>query len=296
MPPPPAAAAWFRIHEVADRIFVIEEPGHVQSYLVNGKHRSALVDTGLGLTPLRPALEHLARPEIVVLNTHWHFDHVMGNPAFETIAVSREEHRLIQRAIDNRTLRRLYIDACLAAGPDLPPGFDPQRCRYPGSVAARLLTDGDTIDLGGRSLAVLATPGHTHGSLSFLDRRTGALICGDLVYAGTLYAHFTDSDTAAYRQSLAALLDCGDAIRQILPGHNRYPLAADWIGRAHRVFTAVRDDKLPVDLTAEWGAPVRRHRGGHLDLLTPLPGTAGVDLSALLWPETAAGAGNPVSP
>ncbi len=71
---------------------------------------------------------------------------------------------------------------------------------------------------------------------------------------------------------------------------------ADRIGRAHRVFTAVRDDKLPVDLTAEWGAPVRRHRGGHLDLLTPLPGTAGVDLSALLWPETAAGAGNPVSP
>ncbi len=293
-PQPPAAAAWFNIHEVADQIFVIEEPGHVQSYLVNGEHRSALVDTGLGLAPLRPALERLARTEIVVLNTHWHFDHVMGNPAFETIAISREEHRLIQRGIGNATLRHLYIDACLAAGPALPPGFDLQRCRYPGSVAARLLTDGDTIDLGGRSLAVLATPGHTRGSLSFLDGRTGALICGDLVYAGTLYAHFTDSDTAAYRQSLESLLGRGDAIRLILPGHNRYPLAADWIGRAHQLLTAMREDKLPVDITAEWGAPVRRHHGGQIDLLTPLPGTAGVDMSALLWPDTIGEAEEPI--
>ena len=141
------AVSWFRIKEVADQIFAIEEPGHVQSYLVNGDRRSALIDTGLGLAPLHPVVDELAQPEIVVLNTHWHFDHVMGNPAFETIAIAGEERRLIQRAIDNATLRRIYIDACLVSGPPLPPGFDPQCCRFPGSVAARPLADGDTIDL-----------------------------------------------------------------------------------------------------------------------------------------------------
>jgi glyoxylase-like metal-dependent hydrolase (beta-lactamase superfamily II) len=149
-----------RIHEVADRIFAIEEPGHVQSYLVTGERRSALIDTGLGLAPLRPVLQDRARPEIVVLSTHWHFDHVMGNPE-------------------------------------------------------------------------------------------------------------TDSDTDAYRQSLEALLDRGDAIQQILPGHNRYPLAPDWPGKAHQVFSASRENQATAEITTAWGAPIHRHHGGPRDLPPP---------------------------
>ena len=119
------AVSWFRIKEVADQIFAIEEPGHVQSYLVNGDRRSALIDTGLGLAPLHPVMDERAQPEIVVLKTHGHFDHVMGNPSFENAASASEDQRLIQRAIDNATLRRIFIDACLVSGPPLPPGFDP---------------------------------------------------------------------------------------------------------------------------------------------------------------------------
>ncbi len=275
---------WFRIREVVEQVFVIEEPGHVLSYLVNGRRRSALIDTGLGMAPLRPALQDLTRADIVVLNTHWHFDHVMGNPEFETIAIADEEHRLIQRAIDNSTLRRLYIDTCLATGQRLPTGFKPEHCHYPGSVATQMLKDGDRIDLGGRQLTALATPGHTRGSLSFLDDRTGALFCGDLIYEGTLYAHFTDSDEMAYQVSIRTLLHHDAEIRLIFPGHNRYPLSTDWLRRADRAFTLLIEGQLPVGTTSEWGAPVRRHHAGRLDILTPLPGTRGIDLAALLWP------------
>jgi glyoxylase-like metal-dependent hydrolase (beta-lactamase superfamily II) len=271
---------------VAEDILAIEEPGHVQSFLVNGRTRSALVDTGLGLVPLRPVLNDLARPEIVVVNTHWHFDHVMGNPEFETIAIAAEEHRLIQRAIANASLRRLYIDPCLATGPQLPPGFDPAGYHYPGSVAERHLTDGDRIDLGGRHLLVLATPGHTRGSLSFLDTRTGALCCGDLVYTGTLYAHFTDSDPAAYRQSLQGLMARGPEIRMLLPGHNRYPLGTAWLAKARRRLEASLAPGAPFSIDTEWGLPVRRYPGAGLDLLAPEPGRPGVDLTARLWPAS----------
>jgi glyoxylase-like metal-dependent hydrolase (beta-lactamase superfamily II) len=41
------------------------------------------------------------------------------------------------------------------------------------------LSDGDRIDLGDRSLGVLATPGHTRAHMAFLDEETGALFCGD---------------------------------------------------------------------------------------------------------------------
>lgn len=43
----------------------------------------------------------------------------------------------------------------------------------------RSIGDGDEIDLGDRSLRVIATPGHTRAHHSFLDEGTGALICGD---------------------------------------------------------------------------------------------------------------------
>ncbi len=39
---------WFRIAEIAPGTFAIEERYHVQSYLVNGTDRSALIDTGMG--------------------------------------------------------------------------------------------------------------------------------------------------------------------------------------------------------------------------------------------------------
>ncbi len=281
-----AEAEWFHIRKAGDDIYVIEEPGHVQSYLVNGRRRSALIDTGLGLAPLKPALMALAHADMVVLNTHWHFDHVMGNPEFETIAIARGEQRLIQRAIDSATLRRLYIDACLAAGPRLPRGFAPADYHYPGSVATRLLEDGDRIDLGGRHLTVLATPGHTRGSLSFLDASTGALFCGDLVYAGTLYAHFADSDTDAYIASLKALADHDVGIRQLFPGHNRFPLSTAWLPKACQLLEAAIENQKPFTMTTEWGPPVRRHQGDGLDLLTPAPGTEGVDLAAALWPAS----------
>ncbi len=284
--PKSAAAEWFHIREVGDAIYAIEEPGHVQSYLVNGRLRSALIDTGLGLAPLKPALMDLAHTDMLVLNTHWHFDHVMGNPEFETIAIAREEQRLIQRAIDNATLRRLYINACLTAGPRLPGGFEPADYHYPGSVAARLLAGGDRIDLGGRRLELLATPGHTWGSLSFLDASTGALFCGDLVYAGTLYAHFTDSDTDAYLASLKALADHDARIRQLFPGHNRFPLSMTWLKKACQLIESAIDNQVPSPLTSDWGPPVRRHQGDGLDLLTPVPGTEGVDLTAALWPSS----------
>ena len=65
--PKSAAAEWFHIREVGDAIYAIEEPGHVQSYLVNGRLRSALIDTGLGLAPLKPALMDLAHTDMLVL-------------------------------------------------------------------------------------------------------------------------------------------------------------------------------------------------------------------------------------
>jgi glyoxylase-like metal-dependent hydrolase (beta-lactamase superfamily II) len=56
------------------------------------------------------------------------------------------------------------------------------------------LFPGLAIDLGGRRLELLHTPGHTADSIMLLDRAAGILFTGDAVYPAALYAHFDSSE------------------------------------------------------------------------------------------------------
>ena len=73
---------WFQIAEVDEGIYAVVEPEHVQSYLVKGSNRSALIDTGMGFCNIRSAVSTLTDTDITVLNTHWHYDHIGGNRLF----------------------------------------------------------------------------------------------------------------------------------------------------------------------------------------------------------------------
>lgn len=67
----------------------------------------------------------------------------------------------------------------------LPKGFDPKAyATRPWKITA-YTHDGDRFDLGGRTLEVIATPGHTPDSISLLDRANGLLFIGDTV--GTVF-------------------------------------------------------------------------------------------------------------
>ena len=78
---------WFQITEVENDIFIVEEPGYVQSYLVNGTTHSALLDTATGMQNIFTAIKPLVKDRVAVFNTHWHFDHTGGNALFEEIGI-----------------------------------------------------------------------------------------------------------------------------------------------------------------------------------------------------------------
>jgi glyoxylase-like metal-dependent hydrolase (beta-lactamase superfamily II) len=52
----------------------------------------------------------------------------------------------------------------------------------PGAEPTSLLVEGDVVDLGGRAFEVLHTPGHTAGSISLWEARSGTLFTGDAFY------------------------------------------------------------------------------------------------------------------
>ena len=82
------ASDWFEVYRAADGVFALVEPYQFQeaiSYLIVGKDRALLFDSGLGLVPIRPVVEELTSLPVEVLNSHTHFDHVGGNAEFDRI-------------------------------------------------------------------------------------------------------------------------------------------------------------------------------------------------------------------
>jgi glyoxylase-like metal-dependent hydrolase (beta-lactamase superfamily II) len=84
------------------------------------------------------------------------------------------------------------------------------------------LGDGDRLRVGGLDLAVVATPGHTGDSLSFLLAAENALLTGDTILGrGTAMVAWPDGELAAYLTSLQRIEAMTGAreVTQILPGH-----------------------------------------------------------------------------
>jgi len=90
------------------------------------------------------------------------------------------------------------------------------------------LADADRLTVDGLELTVVATPGHTSDSLSFLLVAENALLTGDTVLGhGTSVVAWPDGELAAYLLSLQriAAMTGSREVAQILPGHG--PTVAD---------------------------------------------------------------------
>ena len=93
------------------------------------------------------------------------------------------------------------------------------------------LGDGDRLTVDGLDLAVVATPGHTGDSLSFLLAAENALLTGDTILGrGTAMVAWPDGELAAYLWSLRRIeaMTGSREVTQILPGHG--PGVADAAG------------------------------------------------------------------
>ena len=212
----PVADPWFTVARVDDGITLVTEP-HVHPLLrcnvwhVRGRDSDLVVDTALGLAPLRPLVERNGDGDLLAVATHAHSDHVGGMHEFERRAVhATEADRLAEGNLWSVDVSH-YDDDVLgpyrSAGYDIgalfvdavPPGGLVEAVgEVPAAAATRLLADGDVIDLGDRCFEVLHLPGHSPGSIGLWEAATGVLFSGDAVYDGPLLDELTGSDIDAY--------------------------------------------------------------------------------------------------
>jgi glyoxylase-like metal-dependent hydrolase (beta-lactamase superfamily II) len=247
MNPDLAARSWFYTRAVADGVWLIAEPQHVYCWLVAGADRAVLLDTGMGILPIRPVAEELTDKPVSVVNTHYHFDHVGGNHEFDEIAIHKlgaplieqdypkdicdaymlYTHRQLEAAEAYRSLDREFFWLLTAESDPrpLPASFDESSWKITSSKATSTLAEGDRIDLGKRELTVLFTPGHSPDSICLLDETTGLLFGGDTINAGPIYGHFPDADIDALTRSTARLAELKGAVHMVTSHHFGRPLA-----------------------------------------------------------------------
>lgn len=241
LPRIPIRSTWFEVYRVAPGTFAIYEPGHFEealSYLILGDDHAILFDTCLGIGDIKAVVDELTPLPVLVVNSHSHVDHVGGDRLFKEIAVldspfARE--RLAKGAPD---LSRLLPPG--STWKPFPPGFNRKTYRLDPIRPTRFLRDGEVIDLGGRTLDVLATPGHTPDSLCLLDRANRMLFTGDTFYPAPLYAHTADANFDDYHRSAQRLGKLTAQVDVVCPGHNEATVAGAALGRLARAFDDIR--------------------------------------------------------
>jgi glyoxylase-like metal-dependent hydrolase (beta-lactamase superfamily II) len=217
---------WFEVYKVAPNVFAIYEPHQSEEtigYLIVGSARAVLFDTGMGIGDLKALTLKLTKLPIVVLNSHTHDDHVGNNWQFDTVYGMDSE-------FTRRNAKGSKQDAQAEIAPgeicgSLPAGFDRAAYRTRPWRVSKWLHDDDRIDLGGRTIEVIATPGHTPDSICLFDRNNGLLFTGDTYYPGTVWLYRPETDLAAYGNSVRKIAALRPEVKLVLGAHN-VPVAA----------------------------------------------------------------------
>lgn len=225
---------WFTIDKIDENTYIISEYRHWEEthcYLLNGKSKSLLIDTGLGICNIYDEVIKLTDKPVIAVATHIHWDHIGGHKYFPDFYVHQEELGWLKGEfpLSADTVREMVVDRC-----ELPENFDVSNYNMFQGVPTRVLRDRDTIDIGGRIIEIFHTPGHSPGHMCFWEKESGYLFTGDLVYKDTLFAYYPSTDPKAYLNSLEkiSLLPA----KKIFPAHHSLDIRPEIIIRMRDAF------------------------------------------------------------
>ncbi|MEQ8601765.1 MAG: MBL fold metallo-hydrolase [Marivibrio sp.] len=206
---PATGARWYRMERLASGVRLIWEHHvspdvHCNIWLVEGRDRNLLFDSGMGLRPMKAELAVLCEKPVVCVSSHSHFDHMGGAGEFDEHVGHAAEAEVFAAPNQANTLAKDFIAAHHFSS--LPyEGFTCARYQIAPAPLTRTVDEGDVVDLGDRRLEVLHLPGHSPGSIGLWEAESGLLFTGDCVYDGELLDDLHHSDRAEFHDSMARL-------------------------------------------------------------------------------------------
>ena len=240
----------FTAQRLPNGVTEITDLSGVHCFLVEGRDKALLIDTMTGLRGLPAFVATLTDLSVEVALIHGHMDHAGGVFEFGRCYI----HPADIPMLDGRTLpaRVGYVRG------QLPPGEAPEASAFvpDGPVEFVPLKAGDKLDLGGRALEVLHVPGHTRGSLCYLDTASGDFFAGDACNNNTLLMMDVSATIEEYLEALLALKERQGDIRRFYLFHGPSLQDKSCIDdniQCCRDILAGTDDRVPVDFLGRPG-------------------------------------------
>ncbi|GAC1641349.1 MAG: hypothetical protein NVS9B14_22990 [Candidatus Acidiferrum sp.] len=237
---------WFEVYKVAPATFAIYEPHQSEetiAYLIVGTKQAVLFDTGMGIADIQKIVRRLTSRPIVVMNSHTHDDHVGDNWRFPFVFG-------MDTPFTRTNAKGSVEDAQAEVAPseicgDLPKGFDPKTYRTKPWHISITIHDGFKVNLGGRTVEVIATPGHTPDAISLFDRANGLLFTGDTYYPAPIWLFRPETDMKAYVASVTKLHNLKPEVKMVLGAHNVPVASPDVLDDLITATEALIQNKIP---------------------------------------------------
>jgi glyoxylase-like metal-dependent hydrolase (beta-lactamase superfamily II) len=193
---------FFKVREIIPGTRAIMGAGMEFCYLLEGQESALLIDALTGAGNLRAFVRELTDLPVTLANTHGHIDHAGGNFDFESCYIHADDIPMIYEIEVEGRME--YVKMMSGFNPAAPKvrtdDFTPARALKTFPVAA-----GHVFDLGKRRIEVIAVPGHTRGSIVFLDPEARLLFSGDAINQNTLVFLPYATTIEEYRAGLGGL-------------------------------------------------------------------------------------------
>ncbi|TCL54955.1 glyoxylase-like metal-dependent hydrolase (beta-lactamase superfamily II) [Hydrogenispora ethanolica] len=150
-------------------VFTYKNPStcDLNLYLIRGEKYNYIIDTGLGSLTAEPIKEYIKNDNkpMVVINTHYHWDHIWGNGSFQNcFMIAHQLCRELIRSHWDEMLEQNNHRCCGQVAMNLPNLVFEQGLYFPED-----------------KIRLFHAPGHTADSISVLDKTEKVLIVADNV-------------------------------------------------------------------------------------------------------------------
>jgi hydroxyacylglutathione hydrolase len=222
-----ASDGWHELSKMAPGTWAISEPRSAMrnvSYVIEGAERAILFDTGTG-RDITAMVTAATRLPVTVIPSHGHHDHVGSIERFDHIALP-----------DIAAYRERTIDGVWS--PTISTSLSLSR---PSVGVDEWIAPGTAIELGGRTLVLIAMPGHSPDSVALVEPAAQRLFSGDFLFPGHMRLYLPGSDVSAFRDSVAKLQQDFPGIEHVHGGHGAPWMAGSSIGDLEQALDAIAE-------------------------------------------------------
>jgi len=170
-----------------------------------GSGRGLIVDPGEDPDKILAAVTEMGVKVEAILLTHCHFDHIGAVSPVATITGAPVYCPELEAPVLADIMSYVPV-----------PGFGP----YESYEADETVKGGETLELAGVTLDVIATPGHSPGHVTYSVRGEGAIFSGDVLFQGSVgRVDLPGGDGPTLLRSIRALVESHSPETGVYPGH-----------------------------------------------------------------------------